>query len=272
MSTLISSCDAGLGNRLCVHAGSLRIARQLGRRLLVHWPLEPDEEWPLRRLFRLQGIDEYQGALDAVDYDECAEGTRFMAIPPDDAAGTIRLRGYAFPFLEGERPGYWDEASHVFPELSDCLRSFQPVRSIWDAAAAHPLPPGTVGVHWRTGRGLPPADRARFGVSQQMQLVRLMRESGAKYFYVAADVAEVSDWLPGQVVPRFHPSGLSNRSFDHIRDALIENLILSRCDAIIGTNGSYYSVLAALWRNVPLVIARESVGFGAALAPAAMAR
>lgn len=268
VKTLVSSCDASLGNRLCVHAGCLRVARELGRKLLIHWPLLGDPPSALGSLVRLtSGVEEFAGEIDLANgspcYDECARGGRndFMAIRRNDESDTVIVTGYAFPFLEGERSGYWEGASHIFERISECLKAFKPVEAIRDAAMRFPLPKGTVGVHWRTGRGLPSEDNARFQVSRREDFIRLMRQSGAKQFYVAADIPEVAGQFPGEILPRLQLSGINMCGLDHARDALVENLILSRCDVIIGTNGSYFSVLAALWRNVPLIVAKSGAQF-----------
>jgi hypothetical protein len=268
VKTLISSCNASLGNRLCVHAGCLRVARELGRKLRIHWPVYAGRHSALNSLVRLtSGVEEFTDELDLHNgplcYDECASGSRndFMAIRRNDKSDTVIVTGYAFPFLEGERSGYWEGASHIFERISECLKAFQPVEAIRDAAMAFPLPKGTVGVHWRTGRGLPSEDNARFQMSRREDFIRLMRQSGAKQFYVAADILEVAGQFPGEILPRLQLSAINMCGLDHARDALVENLILSRCDAVIGTNGSYFSVLAALWRNVPLIVAKSGAQF-----------
>lgn len=264
---LWGACTAGLGNRLLMLAGCLRIARLCRRRFALYWPVN---EWlgcPFDRLLAnhvelIAETDLHRLLLtnnSVKVYNAWADrpGPHFtrLAADGDPDADIVVVKGWDHPLLEGET-----EDKAFRSEIRRILSDLRAVPSVEEEIKSFQLPEQTIGVHIRRGD-----NPERFGRSQDNHfraiLSAVIAASPHTRFFLATDCAETERSFMsrfGERILVFPKTGGGRATERGAQEAWIDLQLLSRTRAIIGNLHSSFSRLAGLWRNRLVLRADET--------------
>ncbi|MEM1051352.1 MAG: tetratricopeptide repeat protein [Pseudomonadota bacterium] len=254
----------GLGNRLRAIASGASIAKQTGRDLVVVWEADHHCDCSLLDLFDYRGElipQSFFGEAESkgwttLNYMEIEEGsTRGAPLILKDGTPAYVRSAYVL-----DHPGSeWRQENHF-------LRSLKPVRNVLDLV--HSIPERCdVGLHIRmegaasteiqsydAPQNWPEHDhstmqewRAKSHFSNFMRRVDQMIETGdANTFFLAADLPETYTAFIEKYGDRIRHLERTyfDRSREQMRYALADAILLSRCDAMLGSSWSSFSEIA----------------------------
>ena len=265
---LFAASSSGLGNRLLLLAGCLRVAEKTNRRLLLYWPDNDQLGCSFDTLFA-----NHFDMVDAEDLNFLLRSDRTVKIyntwrdssplytdldpEGDPDTDVIVVKGWVAAQFAGEKRNWqFDE------EIGRHLRTLVPSAEFLEPAKAFPLPPLTLGVHMR--RGDPTREwideyrRSEDGHFTAIMQAVLDIEPEA-HFFLATDHLPTEARLREQFGTRIltHPKTSLLRHRQAMGEAMMDFLLLSRNAAVLGTHFSTYSEIAAKFGACPLVIANE---------------
>jgi hypothetical protein len=170
------------------------------------------------------------------------------------------------------RSSFHDEVwSDFSPRYLKAVQSLRPHQHWIDAANRMVLPNPTYGCHIRVGD--------IYSHNQQMYATNLYKESSTEafirdmkailqmepdaHFFVATEFPAVMEQVtkefePGRIIPWPEKRWIHRSHDDGLTQGLVEMLILGRCQAILGSEYSQYSELAAEWGNIPIWIVHQA--------------
>jgi hypothetical protein len=272
---VLATSTSGLSNRMLNLAGSLRIARALGRDFVLHWPRTSNLDCPFEALFTNRfetlGPEHVAHLLDTevrvTVYESDPGGVvnraHYRSIDPKDDSHVLVVKGWNGPTFrreKGERAGALAQP---------CLRELVPTAEIRAEVAQVPDLEQAIGVHVRRG------DTAHaFAGSRDEDYVTILAKVLARRpdarFYLATD-DEASERTFTQAFPRAvftAPKSAygwpARRSVEGMRTAVADLYRLARTRAVLGNHKSTYSWVAALLGPDRLVIANAKNAFGRA--------
>lgn len=263
---LLATSTSGLCNRLLNLAGSLRIARLLGREFLLHWPLNRElgagfhelfeNDLPLATTEHMAQLLHTESRVTVYQTERGGKVNRAYcrAIVPGDDAHILVVKGWGLPALR------WEGPERARRESLPVLRELQPVAEVRALVERHAPPPGSVGIHVRRGDSA-----AFFARSQDEHYLALMRgvlavQPGATFFLCTDDAraeATLREALPGRIhsLPKATHGMEARGSVPGMREAVADLWLLARTRAIVGNHRSTFSTTAALLGAGRLVVA-----------------
>ena len=263
---LFGACSSGLGDRLLSLAGCQRIAELTKREFALYWRVSDRCGCPFERLFdtvipqvteadlhRLlftnNAVKVYNAWLDR-------PGPVYNRVAADGDPSTeiVVIKSWNYPALDNDCDG-----SNLHAELRTHLLRLRPVPEIQQMIDGFDLPDQAIGVHVRRGDAV-----ERFGVSREEHFAALMNAVLAREplrrFFLATDVSAVEQRFVDQFGDRivtFPKCGGGRTAERGMVESLVDLLLLSRTQSILGNQHSAFSRLAALWGNRRLVLAGE---------------
>lgn len=281
--TLTVSSFRGLTNRLRVMLSGIVLAEATGRHLRILWAPTRDCAARFDELFDnppLAGLDMSRITIEDVPLDAIIDIPSFHSKErhrlPDVI--TSRKRHIALEYVA------WlvdpERFPHHAPLLQRCAEltaNLRPIPAIAEQVTkfrTDHFRPAMIGVHLRRGDMVfDYADRVN-NTSQALDAVDryLDMYPGAGIFLATDDgavdqhrgnvhhegVRDIFQRRYGERVVSTTPRSLDRRSAIAIQDALVDLLLLRATDAVVGTRGSSFSVMAAFGRDVPLTLCAGS--------------
>jgi hypothetical protein len=264
---LFGTCSSGLSNRLLTLAGSLRLARLFNRQYSLYWPVNELLACPFEALFENQFPRVTTGDLHRILFTNNTvkvynawhdpDGPLYHQVAADGDPGIdlLILKCWSHPLRKNDRD---DDALRA--ELRTHLTALIPISAIRVQVESFPLPGNCYGVHIR--RGDSPEVFAR---SEDRHFISLMsamleKDPGARFF-LATDAANVEREFRarfGDRVITFEKTGGGRATERGMQESLIDLLLLSKTQTIIGNVGSSFSRTAALWGDKPIILADEA--------------
>lgn len=271
---IIEPC-AGLGNRLLALSSAYAVAKQLNRELVVLWKREVGCNIKAAELFELpvsvievsengmkkEPVAQIKGDMEKKKWRKKA--SRFLEC--DDVERIKQEGGYEalLEIIKAEPVIYMKSFGPICELNASSFRFLKPSALIEQKGAAlfGQLDAETVGVHVRR------TDHTDAIANSPLQLfIEAMKEeivSGrAKSFFVATDDKTVRDELKEQLPDVrliFNESGIIDRdSKEGLEDALIEMLALSRCNKILGSYNSTFSLIPSYIGDIPLQVVQRN--------------
>jgi hypothetical protein len=242
----------------------MRLAQLMGRRLVLHWPLDWELNCTFGELFEneFEPFDarhayELLHTQNAVTvYQTSGRGRRrphYRNVVKNDDAHVIVVKGWGAPGLRWETGG---KARLARP----FLKSLVPVAALRERIGAGPDLTGAVGVHMRRAN-IP----APFGRSRTEDFVailgRILRRAPGTSFHLATDDAATEERLRAEFGDRLHTlqktvyGPEARRGPEGMRESVVDLYRLARTRAVLGTDHSTYSAVAALLGSGRLLIA-----------------
>ncbi len=266
---LFAASSSGLGNRLLLLAGCLRVAERTNRRLLLHWPDNDQLGSPFDALF-----ENHFDMVDAEDLNFLLRSDRtvkvyntwrqrgplYTDLDPEGDPDTevVIVKGWVASQFAGEKRNWkFDE------EIVRHLRTLTPCAEFKKLVDEFGLPARTVGVHMR--RGDPTREFIdEYRRSEDAHFLAIMRAvleaAPDVHFFLATDHPPTEEHLRGlfgeRILLRPKTSLLRHRQAMH--EAMMDFLLLSRTAAVIGTHFSTFSEVSAKFGACPLIIANEN--------------
>lgn len=263
---LFGACTSGLGDRLLSLAGCQRVAERTNRQLILYWQVSDRCGCPFERLFdnvisqvteadlhRLlftnYTVKVYNAWLDrpGLVYNK-------VAADGDPSTDIVVIKSWNYPVLENDRDG-----GQLHAELRTYLTRLRPVPEIQRTADGFDLPDQAIGVHIRRGDAI-----ERFGVSREEHFAVLMKavlawDPGRRFFLATDDNAVERRFVDqfGDRIVAFPKRGGGRSEERGMAESLVDLLLLSRTQSILGNQHSAFSRLAAIWGNRRLVLAGE---------------
>jgi hypothetical protein len=162
-------------------------------------------------------------------------------------------------------PFQWIQTCEEFESTTDVDPPFEPAQQLAAEARRRiafikEKHDSLIGIHIRRGdhvRSTKTSTLDQFKLAIQTQIANTDRSA----FLVCTDSEPVATELKDQFGKRifwFQPRSLNRSKAISIQDAMIDLLCLSKCDCLVGSHLSSFSILAAKYGNIPLQIAGES--------------
>ena len=237
---VVVEADKGLGNRLKALVSGICGADELGREVRVIWSVKDDCGAKFSDLFQVNlpvwvhvhdqlSVGYVQHACDKQDqWDDVKDGKAVVYLKS----------GSRFHTTNEVKFNYW-------------LQSLKPVVSIGAAVAALNLT-GAVGVHLRrTDNAVAIAASPNSAFITAMQAM----PAGTKFFVASdseADRQALEAAFPGRILTI--AKDLTRNTASGLQDALKDFVALSKCTSILGSKGSSFSEMAAIYGGVPLTV------------------
>ena len=259
--SLIISPRAGLANRLRVIASGAIMAQHTGRRFYVNWDPADNCNAAWSDLFQ-NAFERYDGPVDIHQPVERGEGfrrfagdfSRFASPGPSDIdkldEPTVAVLTHSTFKPAGMSRRVFGLARQAF------YRSLQPVEAVREAVETvvqtHFAGHRVVGVHIRRTDHATTLGRAPHAVSPTWLFEAAMRlsslRSGTRFFLATDDPAAQRRIVArfGARVVTYPKTSLDRSDRQSIRDALVDWLLLSRCDRMLATPLSSFSEEAAV--------------------------
>jgi hypothetical protein len=252
---------AGLCNRMRALSSGIGLSHAVGAELKVRWYLEQNMNCRFDHLFlvppELADMRQRRAphALRSLrNAKKKLLEKRFDAFYVQGDLRDMTDRGYDYHQLARYESVYLRADSQFYP-TDRAFRWFQPLPELQAIVDGYRGAGPLVGVHIRR------TDLTGSAVTSPTALfLAAMRErlaaDGSTRFFLATDdpdeEAEVKGQFPGRIITH------AKRSYDRgdsaaIEDALIDLYSLAGCDAVIGTQGSSFSAVAADIRGIPLL-------------------
>lgn len=265
---LFAASSSGLGNRLLMLAGCLRVAERTNRRLLLYWPDNDQLGSSFDTLFT-----NHFDMVDAEDLNFLLRSDRtvkiyntwrqsgplYTDIDPggDPETEVIIVKGWVTAKFAGEKRNW-----KFHEEIDRHLRTLTPCAEFMKQVAAFPLPPFTLGVHMR--RGDPTREFIdEYRRSEDAHFLAIMQAVldavPDAHFFLATDHPPTEAQLREQFGDRIltYPKTSLLRHRQAMAEAMMDFLLLSRTAAVLGTHFSTFSEIAAKFGACPLLIANE---------------
>jgi hypothetical protein len=247
---IILEVCAGMGNRLRSLVSGLCAAEELGRPLKIIWPYEPSCGVSFAQLFDLAATK--LPSWVSVDASVSVAAKQQMCLTTADwdkqktNSGIIYIKSYGqFYTSNPSRFLYWLQSLQAYPIIIEGLDAIF-------ASAKNKV----VGVHIRRG------DHTKaIALSPTKDFIQVMRMYPATtFFFVASDSDAERKTLerafPGRIL-----TAAKNLSRDNpvgMVDSLRDFIGLARCSEILGSDGSSFSEIAALYGGCPLKVINTS--------------
>jgi len=255
--TLVATCSAGLGNRLLVLAGSLRLARHFNREFMLYWPDNDHLGCPFADLyeneFELLGEDRLHWLLrterNVKLYNPRAGcGPQFDQISDDGdpEVHAVVVKAWYAPKLAGEQ---YDGPFHA--AIREELRALRPRSAFLRETDALGLPARCLGVHMRRLADWAEGAEA-FGSSRDEHFIAILEGVLERVpdttFFLAADNEQSEHLLRNRFGDRVLIQVKTSRNRDRrgIEEALMDLLLLSRTAGMVGNHFSSFSTVASL--------------------------
>ena len=271
----------GLCNRLRVVISSIILAESMGRQVALIWTPDTSCYCEFYDLFRktplIQVVPWWRRKLARAVQRRLGTAIPRLTLPlswQQNGAGLLvsqerlgRLnykidvsdcKEYPFIFFEKCFSDFMP--AHISPEeyadrVSHYLNHLEPIGTVVEKVFE--LPSVTVGVHIRRGDNKKASE-----TSKEDRFIERMREHlgnrpGSRFFLATDDPSvegRMKDIFRGKIIS-FSKSSYDRKDRMGIQEALVELLLLSKTDEIIGSYWSSFSECAALFRRIKLYVA-----------------
>lgn len=265
---------AGLGNRLLGLASAYAVAKQLDRKLTVVWKREvgcnihADELFDLpvevieisENGYKKEPIAQFKG--DRMKKKLRSAASRFLEC--DDMERIKNEEGYdaLLEAIKAEPAIYIKAFGPICEVNAESYAFLKPSRNIEEKGAAlfEKIDAHTVGVHVRRTDHTEAIANSPLSLFINRMKDELNADAEAKFFVATDDVTvkqELREALPGEKLI-FNEKGIIDRnSKEGLEDAFIEMLALSRCNKILGSYNSTFSLLPSYIGNIPLEVVAQ---------------
>ena len=241
---IVVEANKGLGNRLKALVSGMCAADEVGKEVRVIWSVRADCGAKFADLFDtvtapLPVWTHIHNEL-SVGYTQhaCDTQAQWNAVKSTKTV-TYLKSGSRFHTTADAKFAYW-------------LKSLKPVAAITTAVATLGDLSATVGVHLRrTDNTVAIQSSPNSAFIATMQA----RPAGTKFFVAsdsAADRAALEAAFPGRIVTV--AKNLTRNSKEGLQDALKDFVALSKCSEVLGSKGSSFSEMAALYGGVALTV------------------
>lgn len=270
--TLTVVCRSGLGNRLRVLLSGMALAESTGRRFRMHWPSTTDCSCGFAALFAnpwpvVETEPDPVGCTPFQLYVPWARLPDFQNHP----APSLALEYHNWLTQAGVHPGH-DAVWLRCQELFHALEPQPAIGALCDAFEARQFRARMIGVHVRRGDFV--NERFRPDVASSLSRTLAAVDAALEHDPEAGILLCTDDGAPhpkhhgatrsegiretfreryGARVIAYVPRSLDRSNPVAIEDALVELLLLRRVHALVGTERSSFSELAALGRSIPAV-------------------
>lgn len=242
-TTIFLRVCAGLGNRLRALVSGLCAAEDIGRNLVVCWPIEHGCGAAWKELFDSSDLPDWV-TIQTVEFnmglEECLTQENWDAIPKD---GPIEIKSHGqFHRTDEGRWLRW-------------LRRLRPKKEILEAVNTIFRGQIPMGIHLRRTDNI----RAIELSPTRLFVEKMAAQLEKTLFWLATDDEkerlEMERKFGGQII-RYRPGTLSRGHLQGVKGALIEFIGLSRCSTIFATVSSSFSEMAAAYGGCRLEIIR----------------
>lgn len=246
-------CMAGLGNRLQAHIAALAYAKRSGRSLIVKWVRNNHFGATFEDLFK----PSYPMSVNFYNY---------RIFKTSDLGNSVinnylRTDKDLVVFDSLFAPFDIGELIHTMPDFREEVKSYlHPVNEIEDRInkIAINFPRPIVGVHIRRGDWCQIKDRRPVPLEEYVNVLRhtFKKWGSERTCFVASDAFQ------DELEPLFREFNctINNNSHDprgslsEAKEALIDLILLSKCDLIVRTPGSSFCNVAAFLGKVPSIL------------------
>jgi hypothetical protein len=262
---LIASCTSGLANRLLMISGAERLARLTQRKLLVYWPENDQLGCSFDALFKntfsmLRDSDMHQllrsdRPMKVYNARKCAPFYQEFSSDGDPSAEIVLVKGWTAPKFAHET------LAEITDELCANLKQLLPQDELLATVSSVVLPKQCVGVHVRHGETWKYVERSVQSMREHFETIlrALTVACPNAAFVLATTQPAIEENFRALFGDRIILSPKSSRERDGagIREALIDLLLLSRTQAVLGTFGSTFSQVAAMLGPKILAVANQ---------------
>lgn len=262
----------GLCNRLRAIASALVLGGHLNRRVYLNWQAEHSCNCTFTDLFRKNEFLDFTGGWRGkvrtmflnrersrllIDQEKLHELEYQIPTTQFDKYRILYFPSCFSDFIPRDYP-----AERYVDRVSMYLNKLEPIDLVLQRLFK--LPPATVGVHIRRTDNTPAVERSR-----DDDFIRAMKAhlSGRPetHFYCATDDLEVEKHLVeifGDRIISFPKTSYDRNTREAIQEALVDLLMLSSTESILGSWWSSFSEYASLFNRIPLDIAGHGVWEG----------
>lgn len=247
-------CFAGLGNRLRVHLLATAASLATQRKLLVRWPANDQCGCTFSDLFVADAGMEMGCAATPRVVGRAEARERPDGTPPwscfEDSEAVFVLMDYDWQYVD--EADIWRWVSGLVTDPIAALKPKQDVLAQVDAVCDGQSP--AIGVHIRRGDFL-----THTRSSPELSRVVAAVEAAKARYTTPPAVMVCSDGSPAELEPllaQLGPdvvfrAGSVRDTPEGVREALVDMLVLARCDSLVLTTESSFGKMAALLGQVP---------------------